>query len=214
MKDIAIYGAGGFGKEVACLIQRINYAFPTWRLIGFFDDGKEVGTSISHFGKVLGNIEDLNKWNTELSVAVAIGNSKVVKSIIDKITNSKVNFPNLLDPSTFFVDPQTFKIGIGNIVLRNCSFSCDVSVGDFNIMNGSVSLGHDVCMGNYNSLMPATRISGEVKIGNLNFFGVGSIVLQQIKIGQSVKIGAGAVMMTKPKDGLLYIGNPAKKFLV
>lgn len=24
MKDIAIYGAGGFGREVACLIKRIN----------------------------------------------------------------------------------------------------------------------------------------------------------------------------------------------
>lgn len=24
MRDIAIYGAGGFGKEVACLLNRIN----------------------------------------------------------------------------------------------------------------------------------------------------------------------------------------------
>ena len=37
MKDIAIYGAGGFGKEVACLIKRINEQEPTWNLIGFFD---------------------------------------------------------------------------------------------------------------------------------------------------------------------------------
>ena len=38
MKDIAIYGAGGFGKEVACLIKRINEQEPTWKLVGFFDD--------------------------------------------------------------------------------------------------------------------------------------------------------------------------------
>ena len=45
MKDIAIYGAGGLGKEVVCLIDRINksQSKPQWRLIGFFDDGKPIG---------------------------------------------------------------------------------------------------------------------------------------------------------------------------
>jgi len=32
MKDIAIYGAGGFGREVACLINKINEVNPTWNL--------------------------------------------------------------------------------------------------------------------------------------------------------------------------------------
>ena len=41
MTDIAIYGAGGFGKEVACLIERLNARRSTWNFIGFFDDGKE-----------------------------------------------------------------------------------------------------------------------------------------------------------------------------
>ena len=39
MKKIAIYGAGGFGREVACLLNKINEVEPTWDLVGFFDDG-------------------------------------------------------------------------------------------------------------------------------------------------------------------------------
>ena len=35
MRDIAIYGAGGFGKEVACLLNRINEVNHQWNLIGF-----------------------------------------------------------------------------------------------------------------------------------------------------------------------------------
>lgn len=35
MNDIAIYGAGGFGKEIACLIYWINEVKPQWNLIGF-----------------------------------------------------------------------------------------------------------------------------------------------------------------------------------
>mgnify|MGYP003321408090 FL=1 len=48
-------------------------------------------------------------------------------------------------------------------------------------------------------------------MGDGNFFGVGSIVLQQIKIGDNIRLGAGSVLMTKPKNGELYIGNPAKR---
>jgi len=214
MKDIAIFGAGGFGREVACLINRINEKEPTWNLIGFFDDGKKTGDDVSHFGKVLGGVNELNNWLTELAVVIAIGNPNVVKSVREKLVNSLLYYPNIIHPSVNFSDMDSFKIGEGNIVQRDCSFSCDVTIGDFNVMNASVVLGHDDVVGSYNSFMPAIRISGEVKIGNCNFFGVGSIVLQQIKIGNNIRLGAGSVLMTKPKDGNLYIGNPAKLFKI
>lgn len=212
MRDIAIYGAGGFGKEVACLISRINEKEPTWNLVGFFDDAPEKkGEMVSHFGPCLGGIDDLNAYPCEIAIVMAMGNSHMVKKIVPKITNEKVWFPNLIHPNFTISDPKTFVLGKGNIIQGACTATCDVVVGDFNVLNGSICLGHDVKMGSYNTLMPAVRISGEVKIGNGNFFGVGSIVLQQLKIGDDVRLGAGSVLMTKPKNGNLYIGVPAKK---
>lgn len=213
MKDIAIYGAGGFGKEVACLIKQINQITPKWNLIGFFDDDSQLrGKSISHYGEVLGGIEELNSWERPLSIVLSVGNPQVVKKIASKIVNINIDFPNLWHPRSYVVDPETFSIGKGNIIQSDCSFSCDVKVGDFNIFNGAVVFGHDDVVGSYNSFMPNIRISGEVTIGDCNFFGVGSIVLQQIKIGNDIRLGAGSVLLTKPKDGFTYIGNPAKKF--
>ena len=214
MKDIAIFGAGGFGKEVACLIRRINKAkdVPMWNLIGFFDDNESLkGKMVSHFGPCLGGTADLNAYPKELAVVMAIGSSMVVKKVVEKITNEKVEYPNIIAPDFNIVDPETFKIGKGNIIQGGCSVSCDVAFGDFNVFNGSVVFGHDDIVGNYNTFMPAIRISGEVAIGDLNFFGVGSIILQQIKVGDGIRLGAGSVLMTKPKDGNLYMGNPAKK---
>lgn len=212
MKDIAIYGAGGFGCEVACLIDRINKETPTWNMIGFFDDVKSKGTEIHHFGKVLGNIDTLNLYSQELAIVVAIGNPNAVKSIVNAINNPNIHFPNLIHPNFYIADPLTFCIGKGNIIQGSCAVTCNVTLGDFNTLNGSICLGHDVKIGSFNSIMPAVRISGEVSIGNLNFFGVASIVLQQIKIGNNIKLGAGSVLMTKPKDNSLYMGNPAKIF--
>lgn len=212
MKDIAIYGAGGFGREVACLIKRINEKTPTWNLIGFFDDDPKLkGQMISHFGPCLGGIDALNSYPEELAVAMALGNSIVVKKIVDNIQNKNITFPNLFDITFYKVDPETFKIGHGNIIQGQCCVSCDVTIGDFNVLNGGIDVGHDTTIGSYNTLMPAVRISGEVKIGDCNFFGISSIVLQQIRIGNHVRLGAGSVLMTKPKDNTLYLGVPAKK---
>ncbi len=211
MKEIAIYGAGGFGREVACLLKKINEIEPTWEFVGFFDDGIEKNTQVSHFGKVLGGIDELNAWPTNLSIAITIGSPKIVKTLVSKITNTNILFPNIIAPTVYFADPETFKIGKGNIIQKHSSFSCDVTIGDFNVMDGADVFGHDDVVGSFNTFMPAMRISGEVTIGDGNFFGVGSIILQQIKVGNNIRLGAGSVLMRKPKDGCLYMGNPAKK---
>lgn len=210
MKNIAIYGAGGFGREVACTINKINEIEPTWNLIGFFDDGVEKGKMVSHFGPVLGGMVDLNACQDEINVVIAIGNPLTVKKVVDKIINANVKFPNIVHPSVYYADRQTFEMGLGNILQRECSMSCNVKLGNFNVLNGSVVFGHDVNVGSFNSFMPAVRISGEVEMGDCNFFGVNSIVLQQIKMKSGTRLAAGSVLMTKPKENSLYIGVPAK----
>ena len=210
LKKIAMYGAGGFGREVACTINKINEIEPTWNLIGFFDDGVEKGKMVSHFGPVLGGIDDLNAFQEEINLVIAIGNPATVKKVFEKISNKKIDFPNLIHPSVYYADKETFEIGRGNILQRECSMSCDVRLGDFNVLNSSVVFGHDVKIGNFNSFMPAVRISGEVEMGDCNFFGVNSVVLQQIKLKSGVRLAAGSTLMTKAKENNLYVGVPAK----
>jgi sugar O-acyltransferase (sialic acid O-acetyltransferase NeuD family) len=211
LRKIAIYGAGGFGKEVACIINKINEAIMTWQVIGFFDDGVAAEKEISHFGSVIGNLETLNRINYDLSLVFAIGNPQIIKKIVCSITNPRVSFPNIIHPDVIYADLQSFTIGTGNVVTRGCSFSCDVTIGDFNQINSISALAHDVRMGSFNVLMPLTRISGETEIGNCNFFGIGSVILQGLRIGENTRIGAGSVVIRNTSDGNLYMGNPATK---
>ena len=212
-KKIAIYGAGGFGREVAGAINRINnFGKDQWEIVGFYDDNKLVGTEISHYGKILGGMKELNAIDEPLALTIAVGNPVARKRIYESITNSNISFPNIIAPSFKVLDPMTFKMGHGNIIQDSCSVTCDVTIGDFNVLNGSDILGHDDVIGNFNVLMPGVHLSGEVTIGECNLLGVDSVVLQQIEIGDNVTLGAGSVLMTKPKDGHTYIGVPAKKF--
>ncbi|MBR5170082.1 MAG: serine acetyltransferase [Muribaculaceae bacterium] len=213
MRKIAIYGAGGLGREVAGGIYRINRAgMEQWELVGFYDDGISKGEPISHYGEVLGGMDDLNAVEEPLAVTIAVGTPVARKLIHSRITNPNIYFPNLIAPSFKVLDEKTFTIGQGNIIQGSCSVTCDVQMGDFNVLNGSNVLGHDVIVGDYNVLMPGVRLSGAVQMGHCNLMGVDSVVLQKIKIGNNITLGAGSVLMTKPKDGFTYIGVPAKKF--
>ena len=210
--NIAIYGAGGFGKEVACLIDRINANGGDWQLIGFFDDSKPAGTPVSRYGKVLGGLERLLSIDEDLAIAIAINDNKVVRRIRESITRANISFPNLVDPSLFMVDEQTFRMGEGNIIQNDCMISCDVTIGDFNLINDQVVVGHDNVIGNFNGLMPAAHLSGGITIGDNNLLGVASVVLQGMTIGNGVTLGANSVLMTQPRDNATYLGVPARKF--
>lgn len=212
MKNIAIYGAGGFGKEVACLISTINRIEYKWNLIGFFDDGKTKGDE-NEFGIILGSIDDLNDYDKPLSIVFSIGTPSTVETLVAKINNKNVDFPNIVAPDLVFLDEKSFIIGKGNLIMVQSLISYNVKIGDFNLFNCGVSLGHEVSMGSYNTMMSYVKISGAVTIGNANFFGICSVVLQEIQIGDHTTIGTNSVIMRKTKDHSTYLGNPASEIL-
>lgn len=211
MKDIVIYGAGGFGREIACLLRLINEKSEEWNLIGFLDDNENLWGTKNEYGEVLGGADWLNQYNQDLACTIAVGNPTAVQKIVGKINNKKILYPNLYAPTVTFLDKDSLQIGQGNIFCYGCFISCNVKIGSFNLFNGNITIGHDANIGDCNVVMPASNISGGVMMGNSNFLGVQSVILQYIKVGNNTRVGANSVIMRKTKDGFLYMGNPAKR---
>lgn len=212
MKNIAIYGAGGFGREIACLIKLINAKEKQWNLVGFFDDKLEKGTQ-NEYGVILGDIDVLNSYTDELGIVLAIGNPNKLNDISRRISNKHIFYPNIIAPDVNFLDKESCCMGVGNVFCSNTVVSCNISIGKFNLFNIGVILGHDVSIGNYNIFNPAVRISGNVVIEHNNFFGVSSVVIQQKKIGSNVVIGANSVIIRNTINNSTYVGNPATKLI-
>jgi len=208
MKKIAIIGAGGFGREVACLINAINEKSKEWDFIGFFDDVKDIGYE-NEYGKVLGRIKDLNSYPESLAVVIAIAKPSAIEVIVKSITSPNIYFPNLIAPDIIFFDKNNMSLGQGNIIGFGCSISCNVRIGNFNIFNCFISIGHDTKIGDYNAVMPSTKISGDITIGDRNFFGASSVILEKLTIGNDTTIGANSLIFRNTKDKNTYIGNPA-----
>lgn len=210
MKEIVVYGAGGYGREICCLINKINKYNPRWKFCGFLDDNEKLWGTDTPYGKILGGLDWLNTRTEPIDVVLAIANSTILKKIVGNVANEMVDFPNLIDPEVSFLDEDTFKIGKGNIIGYGCRFSCNVKLGDFNILVNASVFGHDVSVGNYNLFFPEVRLSGMVSVGDSNFFGMRSAVIQGFEVGSNTRIAAGSFVMRNTKDGFLYSGNPAK----
>ena len=209
MKDIAIFGVGGFGREVLALIKDINKIEQSWNIIGFFDDGYEKGIMVNGYPN-LGKTEDLNVWPTPISLAVSIGSPVIKKNILDKITNPLVEYPTLIHPSVWIGDNEFVEIGKGGIICAGVMITTNVQIRDFVILNLQCTVGHDTIIKDYAAFMPSVNISGEVIIGEGVYVGTGAKIINQLQIGDYTIVGAGAVVSKSLPAHCTAVGVPAK----
>lgn len=208
MKKIAIFGAGGFGREVKFLIDRINQVEATYDIVGFYDDAEGLPETINGI-PYLGKMDDLNQVDYELGLAVAIGEPNIKEKVISNMKNSKISFPTLIDPSVI-VSSDNVSIGQGCIVCAGNIITTDISIEDHVILNLSCTVGHDTVIKKYCSFMPTVNISGEVAIAPKVYVGTGAKIINQLEIGENTTVGAGAVVAKSLPANCVAVGMPAK----
>ena len=209
MDEIAIYGAGGFGREVARLIEQVNDVKPEWSIVGFFDDGQPEGSLVSGY-PVLGGIHRLNHWPAGLHLVLAIGTPQAKKRVLSQMTKRDIFFPVLVHPSAIIGRREYVEVGEGSIICAGTIITTHVSIGKHVILNLSCTVGHESKIGDMSSFMPSCNISGDVVIGEENYWGTGAKVIQGKRIGNDVVVGAGAVVVDDLPDHVTVVGVPAK----
>jgi sugar O-acyltransferase (sialic acid O-acetyltransferase NeuD family) len=208
MKDIVIYGAGGFGREVLVLIKQINTFKPLYNIIGFIDDNQPEGKVINGL-KVLGDKQFLLDFRSSIIVAMAIIAPSKPSIVFELKQNHYLVFDNIIHPTIYWDETNTIKEG--NILCHGMNMTCNINIGSFNIFNGRVGLGHDVNIGSYHLFGPNAFIAGSVNIGDNNVFAMNSSVLQKKKIGDGNTINMNSVLIKNIKNNGLYFGVPAIK---
>jgi len=206
MKKIVIIGAGGFGREVAWLIERINKAQTSWELIGFVDDTDILQGSVVGGYPVLGYISWLTKQEDEIFAVCAIGASKGRKIVIEKLKN--VNFATVIDPTVQM--SERIIIGEGSIICAGTILTVDVKLGSHVIVNLDCTVGHDAIICDYVTLYPSVNISGNTLIDECVEMGTGSQIIQGLRIGEGTIVGAGAVVVKELPRECTAVGSPAK----
>ena len=190
MKDLYIIGAGGFGREVAWIVERINSIKPTWNLKGFIDDNETLWGSKEGEYHVFGGCEYLSALE-DVYVVCAVGSSNVRKKIIEKLKDTSVKFATLVDPSVLY--SNSVKIGEGAIVCAGTIITVNVNIGDHVIVNLDCTIGHDAVIDDFVTIYPSVNVSGNVLIGECSELGTGTQIIQGKKVISNTIIGAGAI---------------------
>ena len=209
MKDLIIFGASGFGREVAWAVERLNKVNPSWNLLGFMDDADDIQETEINGYKVLGKTEDVSSYPDAYFV-VAVGASRTREKIVFnmKAVNPSIKFGTVIDPSVEMSDLVT--IGEGTIICAHTIITVNIEIGAHVIINLDCTIGHDAVLQDFVTLYPSVNVSGITNIGHAVELGTGMQIIQGKTVGEYSILGAGAVVVKDIPAKCTAVGSPAK----
>lgn len=199
---LAIYCAGGLGKETLALVSLIN----RWDKIIFIDDIKDAH---EYCGYPVYRFEETLLKPDEVEFIVASGEPLGRKKLFEKIKNSGYSLATLISPYASIL-PGT-QIGEGCIIW-DCGISADVSVGNNVLVNSHAMIGHDATIGMHSVISSYSFLGGCTLIGESVYMAPGAMAKDRIKIGDCAIVGMGAIVLRNVRSRAIMVGNPARRF--
>ncbi|NIV38183.1 MAG: transferase [Anaerolineae bacterium] len=211
-KEIAIYGAGGFAREVAWLVQACNEGTERFRVVCFIDDNVATHGSALNEIPVVGLAEARERF-PQAAVVGGIGTPKIRQRVMEKAATAGFGSHTIIHPRV--ERSRWIEIGEGAVICAGNILTTNIVLGRHVQINLDCTIGHDVVMGDYTTLAPGAHISGCVRFGRRVYVGTGAVIIngtqeEPIMIGDDVVIGAGACVVKSVPAGLTVVGVPAK----
>lgn len=191
---VAIYGAGGFGREVAFLLEGLPRP-----VLGFVDDADP---------SAFWSLDTLRDRYGACAVALGVGDSALRAAMAERIARTGHRLCTLVDASARV--GRTVSLGAGAIVCAGATLTVDIAIGCGAQVNLHCTIGHDCTLEEFATLSPGVHVSGHVHIGPHAYLGTGAVVLPGVTIGAHAKVGAGAVVRRDVPSGVTVVGVPAE----
>lgn len=213
MKLYGIVGAGGYGREVMPVAQRMIESMP------FFTNDEFVFVVENPLVKQVNGVKVLTPEEFYAHPAltkyfnIAIGDSNTRERISSEfISNGISPFTIKSDNSLIY---ETADIDIGAVLSPFVTVTANTKIGKFFHANLYSYVAHDCVIGDYVTFAPGVKCNGNVVIENHAYIGAGAVIKQgtakrPVIIGTGAVVGMGAVVTKSVPAGTTVFGNPAK----
>lgn len=203
-RSIAIYGAGGFGREVLPLV-RSQYSNENTQ-ISFVDDamtGNDGALTFNDFIRI--------RYRKLYSV-LAVANSSIRENLALRCIDASIEPLNVRASNVVILDDV--KIGEGSILCSFVHITSNIVIGRYFHANFHSYVAHDCVIGDFVTLAPGAKINGNVHLEDHAYVGSGAVIKQGTpdrprRIGRGAVVGMGAVVTHDVDPGEIVVGNPA-----
>lgn len=205
-RRIAIYGAGGFGREIAPLAADADIVFVS-------DLGDEQRLRIN--GHAVIAFETLGApSHCDREVILAVGSSAQRQALAEKCTSAGLTFGQVSAPTARIL--HDVELGEGAVICDYAVLTSNVRTGKHFQMNLFAYVAHDCVIGDYVTLAPRVSCNGRVVIEDGAYIGTGACLRQgsagrPLRIGAGAVVGMGAVVTRDIPPGETWVGIPARR---
>jgi sugar O-acyltransferase (sialic acid O-acetyltransferase NeuD family) len=203
---VAVYGGGGFGREVAWLAEQCG------RVVScFVDDGADEGRQINGIRVI--SLKSLIAEGSDLEVVLGVGDPRVRERLVRVIEREGLGFAELVHPRV--ERSRWVSWGHGAVICAGSILTTGITLGAHVQINIDCTIGHDARLADFATLAPGVHLSGWVFVGARAYLGTGAVVVngteeQPLVIGDDAVIGAGACVTQSIPAGVVAVGVPAK----
>ena len=206
---VAIYGAGGFAREVAWLLS-FHERLSRFRVVGYVQDASAATPLLN--GKPVIDWDTLVSSHRDAAITIAVGDPAARERLASKCSSSGFAFVTLVHHSVEISD--YVELGPGAIICCGCVLTVNIALGSHVHINLDCTIGHDVAIGDFTTLAPGVHVSGNVRIGKHVYVGTGATIINgtsenPLIVGDGTVIGAGACVTRSTEPNCLYAGVPA-----
>jgi sugar O-acyltransferase (sialic acid O-acetyltransferase NeuD family) len=207
VKKLLVVGAGGFGRDVAGMVQHANGIAPSWELLGFLDDSPALRGSWIHGLQVLGSLDAAQDY-PDAQLACCVADSALRTRLVQRGARMGCRWATVIHPTVVILAGAV--IGEGCIICPYAMVKTGVALGQHTHVNSHCSIGHQAVLGDFTTVSPHAVIAGSARLSTGVFVGLNASVLPRVQVGAHAVIGAGAVVNRDVAPGTVVAGVPAR----